>query len=206
MEHRNNPSKMFSMKRIAFLISICVCSSTLSIFGQANVASTPYEFLWTFRGSCYQTNAEGKILSTAVTEKTLLRDKAAAVGITDTSHMAVVYHVNGSSFGDTVDIVNVTNGAVLDTLFGYYFGEDQSLGRMALTNSMQTEVRRIDYIYTSQNSHSMGAAFTTKRYSTNHNGVVKTRIDGPIHWLVTPQGNEGVKVYSGTFMIGKPLF
>src|SRR5207245_9235425 len=38
----------------------------------------------------------------------------------------------------------------------------------------------------SQNNHSMGAAFTTKRYSTNHNGTVRTRIEGPMYWLVTP--------------------
>jgi len=178
----------------------------LSAPAQTDTNSQPFEFLWSFRGYCYQTNEAGKIVTTPISEKTMLRDRAAAAGLTDLRNMAVVYHVNGSSFGDTVDIVTTTNGTVLDTLFGYYFGEDQNLGRIALTNSTGTEVRRIDYIYTSQNSHSMGATFTTKRYSTNRNGTVHVSISGPMSWIVTPEGTNGQKVCNGTFSIGKPLF
>ena len=196
------------MTRNTLIITVLASLSAANILAETNTG--PMEFQWTFRGLCYQTNAAGKIISTAVTDKTLLREKAAAAGITDLKSLALVYHIKGDVLGDTVDVINATNGAVLgEHVLGFYFGDydrGQNLGRMALTNSAVTEVRRIDYIYTPQNGHSMGSAFTTKRYRTNHNGTVTTTIGGPIFWLILPEGTNGQRICSGTYMLGKPLF
>jgi len=81
----------------------------------------------------------------------------------------------------------------------------QTLGRTALTNSAASEVRRVDYIYTSQNSHSMGASFTTKRFITDKTGAVHTTIDGQMEWIVNPVGNSNTKVCTATFTTTKPF-
>jgi len=177
----------------------------LTVLTAALPALAQTEFQFTFRGTSYQTNGAGNIVTIPLTEQNLLEEAAQANGVS-TNNYTLAYHVGGSSFGNTVDIINRTTGASLNWVYGFYFGEDASLGRMALTNRTQTEQRRVDYIYTQQNSHSMGAAFVTKRFLTDTNGNVHTTIEGPIHWIVLPQGNEPMKIRSGFFTIGRPLF
>ena len=191
---------------------------SIIVLGLISVANTPAqtnapgptEYQWIFRGICYQTNAAGKIVTSVVTDKTFLRERAAAAGITNLKSLALVYHVDGDTFGDTVDVIDATNGAVLgDHVLGFFFGDfdaGQNLGRLALTNSALNEVRRIDYIYTPQNGHSMGSAFTTKHYRTNHNGTVTLSASGPIWWLTLPDGTNGQKLCTGNYSVGKPLF
>lgn len=170
-----------------------------------NAPASPTEFLWTFSGLCYETNAAGAIIVKRVSQATMLAEACAAAGVS-VEGKAVVYHVNGSVFGDTVDIVSRTNGAVLQNLLGYFYGVDASLGRVSLSNGNSKQVKEIDYIYTSQNSHSMGASFTSKTYATNRNGTVNELVEGPIHWLIAPEGTNGTKVCTGNFVTGKPLF
>ena len=174
---------------------------TVSVSGQ-----TPYLLKITLRGTCYQTNTTGVVVATPISDQTLLQDAAAAGGV-DWHTLALVYHVKGSSFGDTIDIVNATNGTVDTTLYGLFFGDNtvQNLGRTALTNSPGTEVRRLDYIYTSQNSHSMGACFTTKRFQSDRNGNVHATFEGQMQWEVNPVGNAGTKVCTASFRTTLPF-
>src|SRR5262245_57003701 len=102
-------------------------------------AADPVLFTLTYKGTCYQTDASGKIVGKQVTEKTLLEDFANAGGITDLKTLAVVYHVGGSDLGDTIDVVNATNGQPLGTLFGLFFGE--AFGRTAITNGTANVVK-----------------------------------------------------------------
>jgi len=181
-------------------------SSAFNASAQSNnPPPSPTEYLWTFSGLSCETNGAGKIVAKPISEKTMLAEAAAAAGVSSEG-MVLVYHINGSSFGDTVDIVRRTNGAVLQNLFGYFFGYDNALGRISLTNGAGSQVKEIDYIYTSQNSHSLGDSFTTKLFTTNRNKTVTELVDGPMNWLVTPEGNNGVKVCNGHFTTGKPLF
>jgi len=169
-------------------------------------AQSPFLFRLTLRGTCHQTDSSGNIVATPITETSLLQDAAQAGGV-DPKTLAIVYHVQGSSFGDTIDVVDANTGAVATTLYGLFFGDDsvQTLGRTALTNSAATEVRRVDYIYTSQNSHSMGASFTTKRFIVNKNGSVHTTINGQMEWIVNPVGNSSTKVCTATFTTTRPF-
>jgi len=81
----------------------------------------------------------------------------------------------------------------------------QDLGRTALTNSPGTEVRRLDYIYTSQSSHSLGACFTTKRFQTDGKGNVRATFNGQMQWVVNPVGSAGTKLYTGNFTTTRPF-
>ncbi len=161
-------------------------------------------YLFKFQGLSYTTNAAGRIRSTRVTERTLLQDKASAANITDVSGMSVVYHVAGSGFGDTIDIVNTSTGQVLDTLLGLYFS--QAFSRVGITNALDTEERRIDYLYTDQDAHSMGAASVRRTYTTVGRGTNATQrlmVQGRMDWVKAIDAAQGgSKLYSGNFFTG----
>lgn len=173
-------------------------------------ARAQYEYRFLFKGICYQTNGAGNVIQVPITDQTLLLDRAPANA---PGTVALVYHLNGDERGDVVEVVSTSNGQRLALEFGFWFGADFSLGRSALTNGTHTEQRRVDYIYTlddatyiSANSHSSGAAFVTKRFITDTNGVARTTVDGTISWIVLPLGTNGTKVINGTFSLGQPLF
>ncbi len=176
-------------------------------------AQAQYMYQFLFKGTAYQTNGTGNIVATPITDQTLLQDRASMGGITDLSTVAIVYHIGGDPKGDTVEVVSSSNGQKLAFEFGFWFGDDPTLGRSALTNATQTEVRRVDYLYTLEdstytypNSHSMGSAFVTKRYMTDTSGNVRPTIEGTMQWIVNPQNNRSTIVCVGTFTLGLLLF
>ena len=185
-----------------------LCFSDVCVVGQGAV-----QVQISFKGTAYQTNTTGNIVATPITDQTLLQDRAAMGGITDLSTLAIVYHIAGDEKGDTVEIVNSSNGQKLAFEFGFWFGDDPTLGRSSLTNATKTEVRRVDYIYTLENStytflnsHSMGAAFVTKRFVTDTGGNVRPTIEGTMQWTVNPQSNRSTIVCVGSFTLGQLLF
>jgi hypothetical protein len=75
------------------------------------------------------------------------------------------------------------------TLFGLYFGE--SFGRMALLSGSGQQLRRIEYIYTDQNSHSLGSALLTDYYFLDGNGNTNaTYVLGQMQYLLLPDSTR----------------
>ncbi len=174
-------------------------------------AQSPFLYHLTLQGTCYQTNSSGNFVATPITDKILVQDAAQAGG-TSPSSIALVYHLQSSGLGDTIDLVNASTGATLANLFGLYFGDDPTLGRSAATNATQTEIRRLDYIYTQQNttytsynSHSMGASFTVKRLLTDTNGITQVTVEAQMSWIVNPSGTNGTKVCTASFNTTTPF-
>jgi hypothetical protein len=172
-----------------------------------------YKFVFT--GIAYQTNASGNIVGTPITDQTLLQSQAQRLNITNLSTISIVYHFDGGPpYGDTVDVISNANGHVLTTEFGFYFGSDTNLGRYAVTNATQTEQRRVDQIYTFnntpytyENGASLGGAFTCKRFLTDTSGNTNSIAEGTLFWDVTPtEVNVGPVVCVGHFTLGKPMF
>ena len=179
--------------RLCLLSALAICSST-TVFAQ-------YEYYFTFRGVCSQVSSSGNISTTSISDKTLLKDIAQAGGITDLRSVALVYHIGGNGLGDTVDVVNSANGQALDTVFGFYFGE--AFGRQAVTNANGNVVRRLDYIYTKQNDHSLGSALVTKSTVTDKKGTNHVVIQGQIQYVVESTASQPAKICSGTFTATK---
>jgi len=156
----------------------------------------------TFRGTFYETNASGNIAATPLTETTLL----AAVG--NTNELSLVYHVEPG--GDSIKVIRNSDGGWVMTYFMFLFGEDSTLGRSGLTNATQTEIRRVDYIYslnwtpfTSYNTHSQGAAFITRRILKDAQNNVRHSIDGlGMQWTVLPHSGRSTRVCFGNFQTG----
>ncbi len=157
-------------------------------------------------GSSATTDASGRIVSHALNNQTILQDFAQANGLTDTSSLALAYHLHGSDLGDTIEVINRTNGASLYTVFGFYFGEDTTLGRAGLLSSSGRQMRRIEYIYTDQNSHSMGSAYLVNYFYFDTNGNTnKTYVFGNMQWVVLPKANQpNVQVCTANLTTYKP--
>jgi hypothetical protein len=187
-------------------------AAALIIDGVSLLGLSYSEYKFIFTGTAYETNALGKLAGTPITDQTLLQDRARLGGITDLSTVSIVYHLNGNALGDTVDVISSTNGEVLVNELGLYYGSDGGLGRIAVTNAMQSAQKRIDYVYTSNNStytfdndDSVGAAMTTKSFVIT-NGSTNAILSGAISWGVEPQGTNGPILCIGNFSLGQPMF
>jgi hypothetical protein len=166
--------------------------------------SAQSKFQFVFNGTCATTDSSGKIVPRAINNATLLQDFAALNGVGDTSWLALAYHVKGNDLGDTIDVINRTNGATVGTIFGLYFGED--FGRMLLLSKSGRQMKRIEYIYTDQNSHSLGSALLTDYYFFDSNGHTNnTVISGQVQYLILPNAtHDNVQVCSGSFTTIRP--
>jgi len=200
------------MKRMKTVFTI---GAAFLLGGSSLFSQSYYEYKFLFSGTAYHTDSSGTIVGAPITDQTLLQSQAQRLNITDLSTISLVYHLDGGPpYGDTVDVVSNANGQTLTTEFGFFFGSDLSLGRYAVTNAAQTEIRRVDQLYnfssttyTYGNSDSLGLAFTCKRFLSDTNGNLNTFVDGSMCWDVTPTGtNSGSLFCIGDFSLGQPMF
>lgn len=155
-------------------------------------------------GTCSTFDAQGHIVSQPINNQTLLQQAAQAGGLSDTSGLGLAYHLNGNSLGDTIDVINRTNGTVLTTLYGLYFGE--SFGRQSMLSSSHRQMKRLEYIYTSQNSHSLGSVLLTDYFFFDTSGNTNaTYVLGQMQWIVTTDASHpNTQVCSASFYTYKP--
>jgi hypothetical protein len=158
------------------------------------------EYEFKFKGTLSQTNGLGKIVTTPITEANLLKDIADRAGV-DPATLGIAYHVNGTAFGDTVDVINPATGAVLDTVFGLYFSD--AFGRQSLPTA--NGEKSLPYIYTPQNTHSLGSALMTKTVTVSKGQTNTVFIATNVRYEITPTGTNGTKIILGSFKVSKPL-
>src|SRR5437588_6804130 len=149
------------MNKKALLISL----SLLMVVGAAT-AQGLYQIV--INGTSSTTDDSGRIVTTPINNYTLIKELAQQTGVTDISSLSLAYHFQGSDMGDTIDVIDRNTGASVHTLFGLYFGE--SFGRMELISSSGRQMKRLEYIYTEQNSHSPGHALLTVYFVKDGNG------------------------------------
>jgi hypothetical protein len=192
--------------------TFAIAAAALLLGGIFAQGQTYSEYKFVFSGTAYQTNAHGVLTSWHITDQTLLKTRAVQGGISNLNTISIVYHINGNSLGDTVDIID-NNGTYLTTEFGFYFGSDSALGRTAVGTPTIGE-RRIDplytfddSLYTYSNSDSVGSAFTYKHYVKGAKGVTNAVINGTMSWAAIPTGtNTSPVLCVGTFSLGRPMF
>jgi hypothetical protein len=185
---------------------LLVTASALIMAGQLNSTAQPLYQL-SFSGSSSTTDSSGRIVARPLNNQILIKDFGATHGVSDTSGFGLAYHVNGSSFGDTIDIVNRTNGSVVFSLFGLYFGESAALGRMELASASGRQIKRLEYIYTDQNSHSLGSVVLTSYYWLDGNGNTNNFavVGNGMQYLVMPNSQyTNVQVATGSFQTTRP--
>ena len=192
--------------------TLTIVAASLMLGGFNTSAQTYQQYKFIFSGTAYETNESGNIVATHITEQTLLADRARQANITNLNTISLVYHIDGDTLGDTVEVISNATGQVLATEFGFYFGSDNAYGRTAVTNLLQTQQRRVDYIYTFDdstytysNGDSVGAAFTyksLKKTGKSTNAV----INGTMSWDAIPTETATKPIVCiGTFSLGRPV-
>ncbi len=181
--------------------------AAVSLFGISATAQN-YKFEITFNGLCVSNAVSGrdagKFAAGRYTTASILAPYAAANNLS-LKDVALIYHLNSDPEGDSIEVINRANGAVLGKPYSLLFGDDyngpQNLGRMGLTNNFGTQVRKIHYVYTSQNSHSMGACLLSEHFDKDANGTVTNGIiTGDMYWIVVPDGTQPMQVYNGSLV------
>ena len=182
-------------------LTVLLCGAGLlaAIAGQAQT-----KLQMSISGSCSTMDSQGRIVATPLNNQTLLQQAARAGGLQDTSGLALAYHLNGNDLGDTIEVINRTNGTTLTTLFGLYFGE--SFGRQSLLSASHRQMKRIEYIYTTQNDHSLGSALLTDYFFLDNNGNTNAiYVLGQMQYIVTPDGTHtNTQVCTASFTTLKP--
>jgi hypothetical protein len=170
----------------------------------ATHASAQSKLQLQFSGTCFTTDSQGRITTQVINNQTLLQQAAAAGGLHDTSSLGLAYHIHGNDLGDTIDVINRTNGATLTTLYGLYFGE--SFGRQSLLSASHRQMKRLEYVYTTQNDHSLGSALLTDYYFLDSSGNTNaTYVLGQMQWIVTTDSSHtNTQVCTATFTTLKP--
>ena len=163
------------------------------------------KFQFTFHGTCWTTNAEGRFIIKPANNKTLLQEYTLATKATSTKGLELAYHYKGDEHGDTVEVVNAKDGTTVYSLFGLYFSDD--FGRMSVTNGDLTQEQSIDYIYTHQVDHSAGSSLTTKKIIMDRNGKPRNLLfQGQMYYDIVPDMvHSNMQICTGTFITGKPI-
>src|SRR5437660_144262 len=104
-----------------------LCAGAMLLACCAPTQAQDMKFLMTFVGNTTSNNASGSLTSVPMTEQAWLNDAARFGGRSSTRSMAVVYHVNADSLGDSIEVIDTKTGEVLNKMFSLYFGEDASL-------------------------------------------------------------------------------
>jgi hypothetical protein len=101
-------------------------------------------------------------------------------------------------------VINRNDGTTLNTLFGLYFGE--SFGRQSLLSASHRQMKRLEYIYTSQNDHSLGSALLTDYFFLDNNGNTNAiYVLGQMQYIITTDSTHtNAQICSATFTTLKP--
>ena len=172
--------------------------------GAASAAAQPTQYTFVFNGTSSTTDSTGKIVTTQINNQTLLQEFGKLNGITDLSPYGLAYHLGGNDLGDTIEVVNRHDGTSVYTLLGLYFGED--FGRTSLFSASHRQMKRLEYIYTDQNSHSLGSALLTDYFFLDGKGNTNSiTVFGNLQWIVTPNAlHSDTVVRSGSFTTLQP--
>ncbi|HEV2391887.1 MAG TPA: hypothetical protein VG146_05935 [Verrucomicrobiae bacterium] len=189
---------MNMIKLLAGLLAIAAISASTA-------RAEDHKFLLTFTGACVSNAPSGSFAARRVNNQMFVQPYAQA-NFLPPDGVALVYHLNSDPRGDSIEVINRTNGAVLGVPLLLYFADDTTLGRMGLTNSVATQIRKIEYVYTSQNSHSMGSCLLNEHLYKDGNGTLTSAvIMGAITWIVVPDGTQPMQVYNGSIFSGKMI-
>jgi hypothetical protein len=189
-----------SFKRMN-IFKVIACLITGLFVSELSAHAQKYQF--TFRGIGWTTNAAGRFVSYPISERTWLVEYARLNGIRNLRSLNLIYQAGGDQRGDVIKIVNPTNGATIYPLFSFFFGE--SFDRAALTNRDGSQIKRLEYVYTHDNSHSVGSVLVTESLTLDHMGHTnRTLVGAQMDYFALPNAlHPSVQICNGTLTLGR---
>jgi len=176
--------------------------SLLFVLAQAGAQS---QFQFTFHGTCWTTNAAGQFISRKISNKTLIQDFVQANALTNAKSLALVYHVNADDRGDTIELVNTSDGTIVSPFLSLFFGT--AFDRVALASGNGLQEKRIDYVYGHQINHSIGSTLSDIRSTIDRKGNTnRSLISGQMDYIMLPDANHAtLQICNGNFTTGKAV-
>jgi hypothetical protein len=153
----------------------------------------------TVTAQCTRLDAAGKTVLSTINNRSLLKDCAQSLGVTDTRLWTLAFHRNGDDRGDTIDFVNKTTGERVCRVFSL-------LAPQPVTNSVNTLERRYAYVFNTSMSHSLGSTVIDEKRSFDKAGNLKSFVaTAAIQYYLLPTPTNGLGICTGKFRTGKQL-
>ena len=191
------------MKNSKFTMVILAGLLTLAVQGYGQNV-----FQLTIKGTSQTTNDAGAIVSTKLSSKTFVDDAVTATGATNASKLTLVYVQNASSdtntVGDFIEVVNSSNGVPVYTNLQFMYNGAFPPALISADQSQFVAGAQVIPLPLAGGGDSLGGATINARALPK-----KTLISGSFNYtsLRSPGSafNDVVRVYSGTFNVGKPF-
>jgi hypothetical protein len=158
-------------------------------------ARAEQRLLMNFKGTLTTTTSDPKLPHKPINSDGLVSHCLQTIGLTNSSPFTLVYHQDSSDIGDTIEVVNKTNGVFACGVLRLYFQEHFERADGTLS-------KRFSYGYNYIEGNSFGTAILNERTMLDKQGHTnRFVIDGSLQWYWT----NAMEVWSGTFTTGLPL-
>jgi len=165
-------------------------------------------FQLTIKGTSQTTNDAGAIVSTKLSSKTYVDDAVTGTGATNSTGLTLVYVQNASSdtntAGDFIEVVNSSNGVPVYTNLQFMYNGAFPPALASADQSQFVAGAQVIPLPLAGEGDSLGGATINARALPK-----KTVISGSFNYtsLRSPGAtfNDTVRIYSGTFNVGKPF-
>jgi len=186
-------------------IMLAILTGLLAIACQG-VAQTAYHV--TFTGTCVTTNGNGDIVSSKLNNKDFIQDALTATGLTNSSHLAVVYVQNASTDpatpGDFIEVVDTADGTSVYTNLLFLYNSPFPAALVNGDGSRFAMGAQVVPLPLAGSGDTLGGASIIGRVLPK-----KTVIRGTFNYTSlrspTATSNDEVKICSGSFDVGKPF-
>lgn len=173
-------------------MAVGVAAVSLSLLGGAQAEQL---LLMNFKGTLTMTSPDAKLVHRPMNSDALVSRYLENIGVSNASPYTLVFHQDSSDLGDTIEVVNKTNGVFACGVLRLYFQEHFERADGTLS-------KRFAYGYNYIHGNSFGTAILNERTLLDKQGHTnRFVIDGSVHWYWT----NAMEVWSGTFTTGKPL-
>ncbi|HWI58696.1 MAG TPA: hypothetical protein VNZ22_15835 [Bacillota bacterium] len=168
---------------------------------QAASALAQDQFRVTFVGTCRTTDGSGRLITRPFLNRDLVTPCAQANGIANLKSVALTYTVGGNptTGGDTIDVVNATNGTVICPLYILAFPTT-----IPTPNGLGSE--QLVFIYPGSGgpgTASIGTARLTEQTILNRNGSTnRISVIGKFQLANAATDTSNLALCTGTFVTG----
>ncbi|MBC8095546.1 MAG: hypothetical protein H7Y43_07020 [Akkermansiaceae bacterium] len=161
-------------------------------FGAAS-ANAQERFQLKLRAARVGTNAAGAILKATLSEKTLVQQCVADLGITNRPPLVLAYTVGADLNGDAIEVVNRTTGEARCRKLRLLFPDTLSNGDGSYTQQFVN-------VFLPEPGDPIGSGIVTRKVLKNN----RVFISGQINFRML-EGTNGLRIYNATFESIRPL-
>jgi len=192
-EDRNSRIVPVRIEKCALVLCL-----TLAILPRAG-AQTLYHL--NLKGTASALGPGGVMFDQPVNNATVIREWAARAGQTNANLKSldlVLHPNNGPGGGDSIDVVNKSDGSLVNRAFRLAFDEPAA-------DSSGASARKFFYVFTVEQSASVGTVILNERTVIKNGQTNKFAADGEMQWYQLPQGTNSLRLFTAKLKTGKAL-